>query len=94
MQGDIVTLAKGHRGGLPGGAVLARGNAPCFEPGDHGSTMGGGPLVTAVGLATVQAILDEGLMDNARTVGAALLEQLEDLQRRYPRIAAVRGDGV
>jgi acetylornithine/N-succinyldiaminopimelate aminotransferase len=94
VQGDIVTLAKGLCGGLPGGAVLARGQASCFEPGDHGSTMGGGPLVMAVGLATVHTLLAEGLMENARTVGAYLLDQLRALQTRHSQLTAVRGRGL
>src|SRR5690349_14053580 len=70
VQGDIVTLAKGLCGGLPAGAALARGDASCFEAGDHGSTLGGNPLVCAVGLATLRTILDENIMDHVRTVGA------------------------
>jgi acetylornithine aminotransferase/acetylornithine/N-succinyldiaminopimelate aminotransferase len=94
VQGDIVTLAKGLCGGLPGGAVLARGQASCFEPGDHGSTMGGGPLVMAVGLATLHTLVTDGLMDNARTVGSYLLDQLRSLQERHPLVTTVRGRGL
>lgn len=94
VRGDVVTLAKGLCGGLPAGAALARGTASCFEPGDHGSTLGGNPLVCAAGLATLRAILDQGLMEHARVVGAYFLDRLRDLQREQPQIVAVRGRGL
>ncbi|HWE62809.1 MAG TPA: acetylornithine transaminase [Chloroflexota bacterium] len=94
VQGDIVTLAKGLCGGLPAGAALARGAASCFEPGDHGSTMGGNPLVCAAGLATLRTIRDEGIMEHVRVIGAYFLQQLESLQQRYPVVVAARGRGL
>lgn len=94
VRGDIVTLAKGICGGMPAGAVLASGDANCFEPGDHGSTMGGNPLACAVGLATIRTIVDRGVMDNARTTGAYFLRALLDLQAAQPLVCAVRGRGL
>ena len=94
VRGDIVTLAKGLCGGLPAGAVLATGEASSFEPGDHGSTMGGGPLVCAAGIATLHAIEDEGLMANATRVGAYLLDGLRKLKRDTGILARARGRGL
>lgn len=94
VEGDVITLAKGLCGGLPGGAVLARGKASCFEPGDHGSTLGGNPLVMAVGLATMRALLDLRIMEQVQSTGAYFLSQLRDLKQRHPLIAAVRGRGL
>jgi len=91
---DIVTLAKGLCGGLPCGAVLARGKASCFEAGDHGSTQGGNPLACAAGIATMQAILDEHLMENASSMGSYFLSGLETLQTSHHNVAAVRGRGL
>ena len=67
---DVVTLAKGLGGGTPLGAALARGTANVFEPGDHGSTLGGNPLACAAGVATMRVLRDEGLVAHAAEVGA------------------------
>jgi acetylornithine aminotransferase/acetylornithine/N-succinyldiaminopimelate aminotransferase len=94
VRADIVTLAKGICGGLPAGAALASGDASSFEPGDHGSTMGGNPLVCAAGLATLRALADERLMDNATDMGLYLLGRLTALQAECQAIAVVRGRGL
>jgi len=94
VRGDIVTLAKGICGGLPAGATLANGDASSFEAGDHGSTMGGGPLVCTAGIATLTAIKEQNLMGNAASTGAYLLDGLEKLMRDHDAIARVRGRGL
>ncbi len=94
VRGDIVTLAKGICGGLPAGATLANGDASSFEAGDHGSTMGGGPLVCTAGIATLTAIQEQDLMGNAVSTGAYLLEGLEKLMRNHAAVARVRGRGL
>jgi acetylornithine aminotransferase len=94
VRADIVTLAKGICGGLPAGAALASGDASSFEPGDHGSTMGGNPLVCAAGLATLRAVADERLMDNAADMGLYLLGRLTALRAECQAIAVVRGRGL
>ncbi|GAC1437316.1 MAG: acetylornithine transaminase [Chloroflexota bacterium] len=90
---DIITLAKGLCGGVPGGAVLARGQAACFEPGDHGSTLGGNPLACAAGVATVRTILGDELGRHAATIGAYLAAGLQPLQQSG-LITAVRQRGL
>ena len=57
---DVVTLAKGLGGGVPIGAMLVREHAAAFHVGDHGTTLGGNPLVCAAALATLRVIDDEG----------------------------------
>jgi acetylornithine/succinyldiaminopimelate/putrescine aminotransferase len=94
VQGDIVTLAKGLCGGLPAGAALARGKASSFEAGDHGSTLGGNPLVCAVGIATVRTLVDQGIMRHAIVAGAHLLERLRRLEAAVPAVATSRGRGL
>jgi predicted acetylornithine/succinylornithine family transaminase len=94
VQGDIVTLAKGLCGGLPAGATLARGKASSFEAGDHGSTLGGNPLVCAVGIATVRTLVDQGIMRHAAEAGAHLLERLRRLEAEVPAVATSRGRGL
>jgi acetylornithine aminotransferase len=92
---DIMTLAKALAGGAPIGTMLAREEiAESFSPGTHGSTFGGNPLVTAAGLATVRAILEEGVLENARQMGSYLTGRLEVLKGKFPMITEVRGIGL
>jgi acetylornithine/N-succinyldiaminopimelate aminotransferase len=91
---DIVTLAKGMCGGLPAGAVLARRAVSCFEPGDHGTTLGGNPLVCAAGVAALGVLVEDGLMENSTRVGAVFLDGLLELQHKYAAVSAARGRGL
>jgi acetylornithine aminotransferase len=71
VEADVLTLAKALGGGLPIGATLPR--APIsFEPGDHASTFGGGPVVCAGALAVLDTIEREGLLERARAIGGSL----------------------
>ncbi len=90
---DVMTIAKGLGGGVPIGAVVAAPRADVFEPGDHGSTFGGGPLACAAGVAVMRAIDDEGLVANAASVGDHLTGSLHALADELP-IAEVRGRGL
>ncbi|MDF2633784.1 MAG: Acetylornithine/succinyldiaminopimelate aminotransferase [Pelosinus sp.] len=93
---DIVTLAKGLGGGVPIGAFIASDKvASSFKSGDHGSTFGGNPLASAAGNAVLAAIEEEGLLENAKTVGNYLEKGLLVLQTKYPKlITQVRGKGL
>lgn len=83
---DIMTLAKAMAGGLPIGAMLARGPAAeAFQKGDHGSTFAGGPLICAAALASIQAIKDEKLVERSEEMGAYLKSQLAKLAPREIR---------
>lgn len=95
IEPDIMTLAKALAGGAPIGAMLAREQyAEAFSPGTHGSTFGGNPLMTAAALAAVHALLDEGLLARARTMGAYLVKALEALQAKHAIVKEVRGIGL
>ena len=73
---DIITTAKGIASGFPMGVTLVSEDiASSMEKGDHGSTFGGGPLACAAGIATLETILEDKLMENAAKVGKHLLEQ-------------------
>lgn len=92
---DIMTLAKALAGGAPIGTMLAKDAvAASFVPGTHGSTFGGNPLVAAAGIATVRAILEEGLLNRAEEMGEYLHGELEALGARYPFVKEVRGIGL
>ncbi len=95
VEPDIFTLAKALGGGFPIGAVLAKEPvASAFEKGDHGSTFGGNPLACAAGLAVMDVLLNDGLIENARKMGAYLKHKLEDLKAKFPSITEIRGKGL
>ncbi|MEB6661368.1 aspartate aminotransferase family protein [Achromobacter ruhlandii] len=92
---DVMTLAKGLAGGVPIGAMLAAGPAAgVFTPGSHGTTFGGGPLVCAAGLAVLDALESENLLDNAHSVGGHLKARLAQELAGLPGVAEVRGRGL
>jgi predicted acetylornithine/succinylornithine family transaminase len=93
---DVMTLAKGLGGGVPIGACLARGTAAeTLKPGDHGSTFAGNPLAATAANAVLDILADEGLTQNARTVGAHLASELTALRDRFPGVVGgVRGMGL
>ncbi len=95
VRPDVMTLAKGMANGLPIGAVLAgREVADAFQPGDHGSTFGGGPVVCAAALAAIDSLESEQLGENAVRVGAYLRSGLEALASSTGEITDVRGRGL
>jgi len=92
---DMVTIAKPLAGGLPMGAVLMTGEiAAVMQPGDHGTTFGGGPFVASVALHVVQRLSDPGLLAHVRAEGEWFSAQLQELARGTGRVRAVRGTGL
>ena len=95
VEPDIFTLAKALGGGFPIGALLAKDFvAKAFEKGDHGSTFGGNPLACAAGLAVMDVLLNDGLVDNSDKMGAYFLEKLVNLKSKYNIIKEIRGKGL
>jgi predicted acetylornithine/succinylornithine family transaminase len=93
---DLMTVAKPLAGGLPIGAVLMRqAVADCIHVGDHGTTFGGNPLVTAAGAAVVRRINDPAFLAHVRSVANYLDESLQDLAAEHPgKILELRGRGL
>jgi acetylornithine/N-succinyldiaminopimelate aminotransferase len=92
---DIMTLAKALAGGAPIGTMLATDRyAAAFVPGTHGSTFGGNPLVCAAAIATVRAILEDGILNRCEEIGEYLEGELESLQHKYKFVKEVRGIGL
>ncbi|MEU1705737.1 acetylornithine transaminase [Streptomyces sp. NPDC005706] len=90
---DVVTLAKGLGGGLPLGATVAFGRAAeLLQPGQHGTTFGGNPVACAAGLAVLDTIADEGLLENVKRQSEKLRDGIEALG--HPLIDCVRGSGL
>ncbi len=96
VEPDILISAKGIASGLPLGAFAAKAELmEKWGAGAHGSTYGGSPVACAAGLATLQVIQEEGLVDNAVRVGEVMLAGLRELQERHPGlISDVRGTGL
>ena len=95
VQPDIMTLAKGLAGGVACGAIIATEEvAPSLRPGMHASTFGGNPLAMAAGLATVQTIEEESLLDNVRTLSGRIQSYFEGLKEELPIIEEVRVQGM
>ena len=90
---DMIILAKGIASGMPIAAVIARDDVMKWNDGGHGSTFGGNPVSCASALTTLR-LLQEGLVDNAGTVGAYLIEKLQRLKGRHAGIGDVRGLGL
>jgi ornithine--oxo-acid transaminase len=91
---DGLMLGKALGGGLlPVSLFLARREVMAvFKPGDHGSTFGGNPIAAAVGLAALETLIDEGLIERAARAGLHLLRRLRALNN--PLICEVRGLGL
>lgn len=92
---DLMTLAKPLAGGLPMGAILvSEAVASAMQPGDHGTTFGGGPFVATVASYVVDRLSDPALLAHVRALGDILREELEQVAARTGRIRAIRGVGL
>lgn len=93
VEPDVVTLAKGLGGGLPIGAVAAFGPvADLLQPGQHGTTFGGNPVACAAGLAVIDTIAADGLLDQVKERGERLRAGIEGFA--HPLVSHVRGAGL
>jgi acetylornithine aminotransferase len=94
IEPDVISLAKGLGSGLPIGAIIAKEKvAKAFDPGSHGSTFGGNPLVTAAGVATVQHLVTSDLLQNVKELENYLDAKLNDLKSQFSFIKDIRGKG-
>jgi 4-aminobutyrate aminotransferase len=93
---DILVMAKAIASGMPLSAIAAtRQLMEHFPPGSHGGTYGGGSAVAMQAAeATLEVIQQERLVDNARRMGAELMNRLSALRERFPILADVRGRGL
>ena len=91
---DMLTLAKPLAGGLPMGAVLMTADvAAAMQPGDHGTTFGGGPFIASVALHVVERLSEPALLRHVRDTGAWLGAELTAMAERVGNVRAVRGTG-
>ena len=95
IKPDVMPLAKGLGSGVPIGAVVAGPKAAnIFQPGNHGTTFGGNPLAMRAGVETIRIMEEEGLLDNAATVGAHLKGALARELGGLPGVKDIRGQGL
>ncbi|CAK7350183.1 unnamed protein product [Dovyalis caffra] len=97
VRPDVVILGKALGGGvIPVSAVLADKDVMlCIRPGEHGSTFGGNPLASAVAIASLDVIKEEGLAERSDRLGQELRHQLLKVQQQFPDIIKeVRGRGL
>jgi 4-aminobutyrate aminotransferase/(S)-3-amino-2-methylpropionate transaminase len=98
VQPDIVTVGKAFGGGFPLSGLLTRDDIasarPWSAPSGSSSSYGGNPLGAAAGAAAIRAIEEEGLVDNSREVGSAMLAALRPFVDEYPFVGEVRGRGL
>ncbi|MDF9754640.1 aspartate aminotransferase family protein [Pseudomonas hunanensis] len=93
VRADIITLGKGLGGGVPLAALLARGRACCAEPGELEGSHHGNALMSAAGLAVLQAVLETGFFEQVMDSGRHLRDGLSRLTGRYGQ-GEVRGQGL
>ncbi len=92
---DILCLAKGIAGGVPMGATLVRPDIlASMSKGEHSSTFGGNPLSCAAGIATLQALTQDNLIENSEKMGKLFREGLEKLKEKHSIIREIRGKGL
>lgn len=92
---DIMCLAKGIAGGVPMGATLVRQDIlACINKGEQSSTFGGNPLSCAAGIATIEALTEDRLVENAAKMGKIFREGLERLKEKHKIIREIRGKGL
>jgi predicted acetylornithine/succinylornithine family transaminase len=95
IEPDMLTIAKPLANGLPMGAILVSGEiAATIQPGDHGTTFGGGPFVAHVAHHVVQRLSEPAMLAHVRDTGAWFGEQLHGIAERTGRVRAIRGKGL
>jgi 4-aminobutyrate aminotransferase len=92
---DIVTVAKGLASGMPISGVISRMDLmEKWTPGSHGGTFGGNAISAAAGVATIRAIREENMLQNAEARGAQLMRGLGEIQKEFPSLVDLRGLGL
>ena len=92
---DVMTLAKALGNGVPIGACLAKGEAAkLFQPGHHGSTYGGNPLVTSAALAVLDTCEKECLAEQATALGDKIISGFKESLKDLDAVVEIRGKGL
>src|SRR5262249_55110044 len=95
---DVMTIGKGMGGGFPLSGLVSTdeltSHSPFSKPSGSSSSYGGNPLAAAAGLASLEIITREKLVENSEKVGAAMLRRLGEMQEKHRVIGDVRGKGL
>ena len=95
VQPDIITMAKGIAGGVACGAIICKEEiSPSLRPGMHASTFGGNPIAMAAGIATVETIEEDGLLENCKVMSDRFRSRFEELKQELSIISEVRTCGL
>jgi 4-aminobutyrate aminotransferase len=94
VEADIYCLAKGMGSGVPIGAIVFKEELDWRVKGAHSNTYGGNLVASAAALATIDAIEEEGMVENSARMGDHLHKRLLELQEHHPEIGDVRGLGL
>ncbi len=93
VEPDILCSAKGIASGMPLSVCISKAEVMDWKPGSHASTFGGNPVAIAAALATMDVLEREGI-ENAATVGGAMLDRLRTWTEKHPNVGDVRGRGL
>ena len=95
---DVMTIGKGFGGGFPMSGIIAREEVafakPFANPSGSSSSYGGNPLAAAAARITLETILEEGLVEHARRLGAKMLAEMKRWETELPIVSDVRGRGL
>lgn len=92
---DLLTTAKPMAGGFPMGAILmTREVGDTMQPGDHGTTFGGGPFISSVALYVLDRLSDPAMLKHVRERGVQLKKGLDAIAKGSSKVRAVRGAGL
>ena len=92
---DIMTMGKAIAGGFPMSAIASTEEIMSkWAPGMHGTTFGGHPVCAAAGLAVLDLIEEENILENVNNQGEYLKSRLNEMQKKYPIVGDVRGLGL
>ncbi|GED67609.1 acetylornithine aminotransferase [Brevibacillus reuszeri] len=96
VKPDAISLAKGLGSGFPIGAVVATKEvAEAFAPGTHGTTFGGNPLAATAGIATLETMEEENILNKVAHIHSLLMKELEQLKAEHPdKVSTIRGKGL
>ena len=95
IEPDIMTLAKSLGGGVAIGGIMAKASvSKHLKPGTHASTFGGNPLACAAGVATIEAIEQENMMENTINLSEHTFSKLNGLKEKHSTIESIRGKGL
>ncbi|PKA23391.1 4-aminobutyrate--2-oxoglutarate transaminase, partial [Leptospira sp. mixed culture ATI2-C-A1] len=95
IKPDLITTAKSLAAGMPLSAVIGKTSImDAVEPGGLGGTYAGNPVACAAGIAVMDLIEEEGILDKSVQLGKLLVNELNEIKKSYPHIGEIRGLGA